>query len=52
MVAREAGGIEVLRPAPKRALKPPFHLWMALARATPCLPDDDAQCWLGDVEPA
>jgi hypothetical protein len=51
MVAREAGGIEVLRPAPKRAMKPPFHLWMALARATPCLPDDDAQSWLGDVQP-
>lgn len=46
MIAREAGGIEAVRPAPRRAMKPPFHLWMALARATPCLPDDDAQLWI------
>jgi len=41
--------LEVARAAPARALKMPFHLWMALARATP-LPghDDNPQCGLGD----
>jgi hypothetical protein len=28
-------GLEVLRPAPRRAFRAPFHLWMALARAAP-----------------
>jgi hypothetical protein len=47
-----AGGdaLEVARPAPKRAARLPFAVWMALARATP-LPgwrDDEAQAWLGD----
>ena len=50
VLAHDTGGLEVVRPAPKRAMKPPFHLWMALARATPCLPDDDAQQWLGDAD--
>jgi len=33
--------LELARPAPKRAHKPDFPTWMALARATPSLPPDD-----------
>lgn len=40
--------LEVMRPAPKRALTLPFATWMALARATPQALDDDTQQWLGD----
>ncbi|MED5620995.1 hypothetical protein [Ideonella sp. BN130291] len=47
LVALEAGGFEVARPAAKRALRPPFHLWMALARAAPEPMDDPSQAWLG-----
>ena len=36
-----AGHLELARPAPKRAHKPDFATWMALARATPLLPPDD-----------
>ena len=46
MVAREAA-LEVLRPAPRRAMRLPFAVWMVLARAAPEPPDDDAQGWLG-----
>jgi len=49
LVAREAdGALDVARPAPKRALKLPFHAWMVLARATPVdgRQHDDAQGWL------
>ena len=46
MVARDSA-LEVLRPAPKRALKLPFAVWMVLARATPEPLDDEAQGWLG-----
>lgn len=35
--------LELARPAPKRAHKPDFATWMALARATPLLPPDDPQ---------
>lgn len=44
LVAHAAGHLELARPAPKRAHKPDFATWMALARATP-LPgsDDDPQ---------
>jgi hypothetical protein len=28
-------------------MRMPFHLWMALARATPEPMDDEAQQWLG-----
>lgn len=44
---------EVARPAPKRAMRLPFAVWMALARATPAdnVELDDAQAWLGDSEP-
>jgi hypothetical protein len=45
------GGLEVARPAPKRPMRMPFQLWMALARATP-LPGwrlEDEQRGLGDT---
>ena len=35
--------LEVLRPAPRRAMTLPFAVWMALARANPEPRDDDAQ---------
>lgn len=36
--------LELARPAPRRACRPDFSTWMALARATPLLPlDDDPQ---------
>jgi hypothetical protein len=39
--------LELARPAPRRAHKPDFATWLALARATPeRLPDDDAQAEL------
>jgi len=43
------GTLEVARPAPKRAMRLPFHAWMVLARATPLegWAHDDAQTWLG-----
>ena len=49
LVAREAGGLEVARPAPKRAMRLPFHAWMVLARATPMdgWAQDESQAWLG-----
>lgn len=46
-----AGGLEVARPAPKRPMRMPFQLWIALARATP-LPGwriEDEQGCLGDT---
>jgi hypothetical protein len=46
MVAR-ASALEVLRPAPRRAMKLPFAAWMALARAAPEPLDDEAQSRLG-----
>lgn len=33
--------LELARPAPRRACKPDFATWMALARATPLRPPDD-----------
>ncbi|WP_425256961.1 hypothetical protein ACPOLB_15780 [Rubrivivax sp. RP6-9] len=42
MVAR-AGGLEVLRPAPRRAARVPFAVWMALARAHAEPGPDDAE---------
>ncbi len=35
--------LELARPAPKRACKPDFATWLALARATPLTPPDDPQ---------
>ncbi|HEX6703932.1 MAG TPA: hypothetical protein VF169_04160 [Albitalea sp.] len=48
MVAREAGGLDCVRPAPRRAMRLPFHAWMVLARATPMegWQHDDAQGYL------
>ena len=46
MVARDSA-LEVLRPAPRRALKLPFAVWMVLARATPEPLDEQPQGWLG-----
>ncbi|WP_395701647.1 hypothetical protein [Aquabacterium sp.] len=43
MAAHDGGALEVLRPAPKRAMKLPFGIWMALARAAPEPGDDDPQ---------
>jgi len=47
------GALEVLRPAPRRAFRLPFGVWMALARATPLAHvDGEAQSLLGEgVEP-
>jgi len=49
LVAMEAGGFDVARPAPRRAQRLPFHAWMVLARATPMdgWASDDSQAWLG-----
>lgn len=47
LVAPEHGLLQVARPAPQRAMRLPFMVWMALARATPEPPDDDAQLTLG-----
>jgi len=41
-------GLEVARAAPRRAMRLPFPVWMALARAAPEPPQDgDDQAWLG-----
>jgi len=46
-----AGGLDVARPAPRRPLRLPFPVWMALARATPVEGRlDEAQLWLGDTD--
>ena len=43
LLARPDGGLDVARPAPKRGMKLPFPVWMALARATAEPVDEDAQ---------
>ena len=46
----ERGGVlDVLRPAPRRALRLPFATWMALARATPEPAEEPGQRALGDA---
>ena len=47
MMAEPGGALVVVRPAPRRGLRLPFAVWMALARATPEPLDDDAQQALG-----
>ena len=47
MVERD-GVLDVLRPAPRRALRLPFATWMALARATPEPPEEPPQQALGN----
>lgn len=49
MVERD-GVLDVLRPAPRRALRLPFATWMALARATPEPVDESTQQALGCPE--
>jgi hypothetical protein len=45
------GALQVARPAPRRAMRPPFDVWMALARATPLegWRAEDVQDGLGDT---
>jgi hypothetical protein len=51
--ASAAGGLEVLRPAPRRAVRPGLAVWMALARATPEPgADEDVPAWLAAVPEA
>ena len=52
LLARPDGALDVARPAPRRGLRLPFAVWMALARATPESVDDDAQPGLGAIDPA
>jgi hypothetical protein len=47
MVERD-GVLDVLRPAPRRALRLPFATWMALARATPESVEESTQQVLGE----
>ena len=49
MVERD-GILDVLRPAPRRALRLPFATWMALARATPEPVEEPAQQALGEAQ--
>ena len=49
MVERD-GVLDVLRPAPRRALRLPFATWMALARATPEPVEEPPQQALGDPD--
>jgi hypothetical protein len=50
MVAPADGGaLDVQRAAPRRACRLPIGVWMALARATPLAPPDDAQPLLGEA---
>ena len=57
LIARKSAGadgawvLDVVRPAPRRALRLPFMTWMALAKATPVPgPLDNGQAWLGDPD--
>ena len=52
VICARASALEVLRPAPRRAMKLPFAVWMALARATPEPLDDEAQGRLGAPDDA
>jgi hypothetical protein len=48
MLASEQG-LEVARAAPRRAMRLPFAVWMALARAQPeALAEEEGSGWLGD----
>jgi hypothetical protein len=52
MLARD-DSLDVVRPAPRRALRPPFPVWMALARATAEPPlDEEGQALLAPVDEA
>jgi hypothetical protein len=41
LAAREGAGLELARPAPRRAMTLPFAVWMALARAHAQAPSDE-----------
>jgi hypothetical protein len=47
VIVERAGVLDVLRPAPRRALRLPFATWMALARATPEAAEESGQQALG-----
>jgi hypothetical protein len=48
MLAGEQG-LELVRAAPRRAMRLPFAVWMALARAPrDCLAEEEGPGWLGD----
>ena len=50
LLVATAQGLDVARPAPRRAMRLPFAVWMALARATPVQGQlDAAQLLLGDA---
>ncbi len=51
LLAVPGAALQVARPAPKRALRLPFMVWMALARATPEPVDDDSQPGLCEPPP-
>ena len=50
VIVASGAALDVARPAPKRPMRMPFGLWMALARATPVdgCHTEEAQGWLGD----
>lgn len=54
LIARPAGSgtvLDVARPAPRRAMRLPFGVWLGLAKATPVpAPLDEPQSWLGDPD--
>jgi len=52
MLALPSGALSVARPAPRRGMRLPFAVWMALARATPEPPDEAAQRSLGETDEA
>ena len=51
MLAEPDGVLTVARPAPRRGMRLPFAVWMALARATPERLEDAAQQQLGGDAP-
>jgi hypothetical protein len=53
VMAAQGTQLDVLRPAPKRAMQMSLPLWMALARATPVegWRSEEAQAWLGEGPP-
>ncbi len=52
VIVADDSGLDVARPAPRRAMPMPFAVWMALAKATPVdgWRHDDAQGILRDVD--
>lgn len=51
VVVARGTALEVARPAPRRAMRVPFMVWMALAKAAPVPAElDEGQAWLGDPD--